>query len=79
VLALDTAQRNIAAALVVGGKNFDDPNVLVMVVMVAVVGLLILMPLARALGARSTEVQEASNTSVGSQYGSVAEEENRET
>ena len=50
-----------------------------MVVMVAVVGLLILMPLARALGARSTEVQEASNTSVGSQYGSVAEEENRET
>ena len=79
VLALGTAQRNIAAALVVGGKNFDDPNVLVMVVMVAVVGLLILMPLARALGARSTEVQEASNTSVGSQYGSVAEEENRET
>src|SRR5215831_3222454 len=58
VLALGTAQRNIAAALVVGGKNFDDPKVLVMVVVVAVVGLLILMPLARALGARST-VQEA--------------------
>jgi len=57
-LALGTAQRNIAAALVVGGKNFDDPKVLVMVVVVAVVGLLILMPLARALGARST-VQEA--------------------
>src|SRR5215472_8808643 len=57
-LALGTAQRNIAAALVVGGENFDDPKVLVMVVVVAVVGLLILMPLARALGARST-VQEA--------------------
>jgi BASS family bile acid:Na+ symporter len=56
VLALGTAQRNIAAALVVGGgKNFDDPNVLVMIVVVAVVGLLILMPLARVLGARSTE------------------------
>src|SRR5256885_1418094 len=67
VLALGTAQRNIAAALVVGGQNFDDPRVLVMVVMVAVVGLLILMPLARALGARSTEGQEASDTSVGSQ------------
>ena len=52
VLALGTAQRNIAAALVVGGKNFDDPNVLVMVVVVAVVGLLILMPLARVLGSR---------------------------
>ena len=51
-LALGTAQRNIAAALVVGGKNFDDPNVLVMVVVVAVVGLLILMPLARMLGSR---------------------------
>ena len=52
VLALGTAQRNIAAALVVGGKNFDDPNVLVMVIVVAVVGLLILMPLARMLGSR---------------------------
>jgi BASS family bile acid:Na+ symporter len=57
VLALGTAQRNIAAALVVGGKNFDDPNVLVMVVVVAVVGLLILMPLARVLGSRRA-VQE---------------------
>src|SRR5215475_15386035 len=55
VLALGTAQRNIAAALVVGGKNFNDPNVLVMIVVVAVVGLLILMPLARVLGARRTE------------------------
>jgi BASS family bile acid:Na+ symporter len=58
VLALGTAQRNIAAALVVGGKNFDDPKVLVMVVVVAVVGLVILMPLARVLGARSV-VQQA--------------------
>lgn len=55
VLALGTAQRNIAAALVVGGKNFDDPNVLVMIVVVAVVGLLILMPLARILGTRGAE------------------------
>ena len=55
VLSLGTAQRNIAAALVVGGKNFDDPQVLVMVVVVAVVGLLILMPLARILGTRSAE------------------------
>lgn len=56
-LALGTAQRNIAAALVVGGKNFDDPNVLVMVVVVAVVGLLILMPLARVLGSRQTMLE----------------------
>jgi bile acid:Na+ symporter, BASS family len=55
VLALATAQRNIAAALVVGGKDFDDPKVVVMIVVVAVVGLLILMPLARVLGTRSAE------------------------
>jgi BASS family bile acid:Na+ symporter len=55
VLALATAQRNIAAALVVGGKDFDDPKVLVMIVVVAVVGLLILMPLARLLGSRTAE------------------------
>jgi len=55
VLSLGTAQRNIAAAFVVGGQNFDDPNVLVMVVVVAVVGLLILMPLARILGNRTSE------------------------
>lgn len=57
VLALATAQRNIAAALVVGGKDFDDPKVLVMIVVVAVVGLLILMPLARLLGSRTAETQ----------------------
>ena len=53
VLSLATAQRNIAAALVVAGKEFDDPKVLVMIVVVAVVGLLILMPLARFFGTRS--------------------------
>jgi BASS family bile acid:Na+ symporter len=50
VMALGTAQRNIAAALVVGGQNFKDPNVIVMVVVVAIVGLLLLMPFARYLG-----------------------------
>ena len=47
VLAMGTAQRNIAAALVVGGQNFDEPRVVVMVVVVAIVGLLVLMPLGR--------------------------------
>jgi BASS family bile acid:Na+ symporter len=49
VLGLGTAQRNIAAALVVSRQSFDDPNVVVMVVVVAIVGLLILMPLSRWL------------------------------
>ena len=50
VLALGTAQRNIAAALVVGSQSFSDPQVVVMVVVVAMVSLLILMPLSRRLG-----------------------------
>ena len=50
VLSLGTAQRNIAAALVVANQSFEDPNVVVMVVVVAIVGLLTLMPLSRALG-----------------------------
>jgi bile acid:Na+ symporter, BASS family len=54
VLALGTAQRNIAAALVVGGQNFSDPKVVVMVAVVAIVGLLILMPLARTVAKRSS-------------------------
>ena len=53
VLALGTAQRNIAAALVVGSQSFSDPKVVVMVVVVAIVGLLILMPLSRMLSKKS--------------------------
>ena len=54
VLGLGTAQRNIAAALVVGSQSFSDPDVVVMVVVVAMVSLLMLMPLSRWL-ARSNE------------------------
>src|SRR5437867_3115241 len=49
VLGLGTAQRNIAAALVVGSQSFKDPKVVVMVVVVAIVSLLVLMPLSRKL------------------------------
>ena len=53
VLGLGTAQRNIAAAIVVAGQNFSDPKVVVMVVVVAIVGLLLLMPLSRVLSRRA--------------------------
>ena len=49
VVGLGTAQRNIAAAFVVASQSFDDPKVLVMVIVVATIGLIILMPLARVL------------------------------
>jgi BASS family bile acid:Na+ symporter len=60
VLGLGTAQRNIAAALVVANQSFDDPDVVVMVVVVAIVGLLTLMPLARALGRRAAGLSTTS-------------------
>jgi bile acid:Na+ symporter, BASS family len=49
VMALGTGQRNIAAALVVATQSFSDAKVVVMVIVVAIVGLIILMPLSRAL------------------------------
>jgi BASS family bile acid:Na+ symporter len=52
VMALGTGQRNGAAALVVGTQSFDDPTVVVMVIVITVVGLIILMPLSRALARR---------------------------
>jgi BASS family bile acid:Na+ symporter len=44
VLALGTGQRNIAAALVVASESFNDPSVVIMVIVVTIVGLLTLMP-----------------------------------
>jgi BASS family bile acid:Na+ symporter len=55
VLGLGTAQRNTGAALLVGGQNFSDPRVVVMIVVVAIVGLFILLPLARVLASRGQE------------------------
>ena len=52
VLALGTGQRNIAAALVVGSQSFTNPGVTVMVAVVAIVGLVTLMPLAGMFGRR---------------------------
>lgn len=54
VLALGTAQRNIAAALVVASQSFSDPKVVVMVTVVAILGMVALMPFARVLGQRSS-------------------------
>jgi bile acid:Na+ symporter, BASS family len=58
VLAFGTAQRNIAAALVVGSQGFSDPKVVVMVVVVAIVELLILMSLSRMLAKRGQDLPD---------------------
>ena len=53
VLGLGTAQRNIAAALLVGGQNFDDPNVVVMIMVASFVTFIILFPIAGEFGRRA--------------------------
>lgn len=58
VMGLGTAQRNIAAAMVVATGNFgDDPNVLTMILVGALLMLVILMPTAGELGKRSRQVE----------------------
>jgi BASS family bile acid:Na+ symporter len=43
VLALGTAQRNLSAALAISTLNFVDPDVMIMIIVVALVGLILLM------------------------------------
>lgn len=65
VLGLGTAQRNVSAALVVGAANFDDPDVLVMLVVGAtMMSLLIVVAgeLGRRAGEPSAEADEGQTT-----------------
>ena len=52
VMGLGTGQRNISAALVVAGQNFDM-DVVTYLIVISVIGLVILMPLAGELGKRA--------------------------
>ena len=54
-LGLATGLRNVAAALLVGGQNFKDPKVNVMVIVTALVSLLVLLPAAGAVGRRAQQ------------------------
>lgn len=54
VIGLGTAQRNLAAAMLVAAQNFaDDPNVLVMVMLIGILGLILLMVVGGEMGKRS--------------------------
>jgi BASS family bile acid:Na+ symporter len=52
VMALGTSSRNFAAALVVANQSFSDPKVAVMIIVGAIVGFAVLIPLSRALALR---------------------------
>jgi BASS family bile acid:Na+ symporter len=56
VLGLGTAQRNIAGAMVIASRDFTDRGVLVMVTACALVGLLVLFPIAWLLSRRAPHV-----------------------
>jgi BASS family bile acid:Na+ symporter len=54
VMGLGTGQRNISAALVVAGQSFGI-DVITYLMVIAIVGLVILMPMAGELGKRAKE------------------------
>jgi predicted permease len=58
VMGLGTAQRNISAALVVAGQNFGV-DVITYLMVIAVIGLVVLMPVAGELGKRRAKAAEA--------------------
>ncbi len=55
-LGLGTAQRNVPAAMVIASRDFTDRNVLVMVTACALVGLLVLFPIAWLLSRRTPHI-----------------------
>ena len=56
VMGLGTAQRNLAAAMLVAAQNFsDDPNVLVMVMLIGILGLVLLMVTGGEMGKRVSQ------------------------
>ena len=53
VVSLGTAQRNLAAAMIVAAGNFTDPDVLIVVLIVAIIGLVLLMLAGGEMGKRA--------------------------
>ncbi|WP_411966048.1 bile acid:sodium symporter family protein [Haloferax sp. YSMS24] len=62
VMGLGTGQRNISAALVVGAQNFQDPDVLTVLLVGALVMLLVLMVAGGELGRRAEVPLETGDT-----------------
>jgi len=56
VLGLGTAQRNISAAIVVTAANFTTGDTMAFILVASIVLLLVLMPTAKRLGARSQTI-----------------------
>jgi len=64
-MGLGTAQRNLAAAMLVAALNFSaDPNVLVMVMLIGILGLILLMVVGGEMGKR-VQASSAGSTTEG--------------
>jgi BASS family bile acid:Na+ symporter len=61
VMVLGSGFRNLAAALVIGEEDFKDPQVLVMPVIAALLGLFLLLPITLAWAKRSALASGSSN------------------
>jgi BASS family bile acid:Na+ symporter len=61
VMGLGTAQRNVAAAIVVASQNFTEGSTLTFILVAAIVLLLILLPTARRFGARAEAAMPTAN------------------
>jgi BASS family bile acid:Na+ symporter len=57
VLSLGTGQRNISAAILVAAQNFKDPQVTLTMIALAILGLVIMLPIAGRLGKRASAEQ----------------------
>jgi ACR3 family arsenite transporter len=65
VMGLGTAQRNLAAAMLVAAQNFaNDPNVLVMVMLIGILGLILLMVVGGEMGKRVQPQDETEQAEV---------------
>jgi predicted Na+-dependent transporter len=60
VLGVGTAQRNLSAALAIAALNFTDPDVMVMILVVAMVGLTLLMFIGGEMGKRAEAASKSS-------------------
>jgi BASS family bile acid:Na+ symporter len=65
VMSLGTAQRNLAAAMLVAAQNFaSDANVLVMVMLIGILGLILLMVVGGEMGKRVQPQDETEQAEV---------------
>lgn len=57
VMGLGTAQRNVSAAIVVAAQNFTEGNTMSFILVASILLLLVLLPTAKRMGARSQAAQ----------------------